>query len=648
MRKKAEKLGRSYHHGKAMRLALALSILTHVSPAIGSISADIPLEIGDLVTAQVRKARRNFRALMSGETKAEFNLEGLFDGRDYFEQGEKESRQKRIEDIVIHRPDIAKKLVEEDKLDLDEKHFDFDLGRFYIETEYKRGVAEEESKENMALMDEVIRSIKKEIDSYEKKNEEEEREYGANDDPGALSFEQEFGILDRAVRKYGKDQTWAANFVGDLLRNKYGNCKARTKLNLAIATSPDIYWRHIGQVKTQLMGLHIRPIIQMGGEWFMMDGALRKLPTTDVTGMALMGPRMDVKTWIKVAPDVKINDENKDMNTALDLRILITGALLAGADAYLNTEVKQRLRSVYDLNWREEEEAFDGTTIDFTIDEGDIAVPLIRNDAAEEEPEEPEFELPKKERFSARISGEVRLNGTNIRDFSQLSDLEVTKVIAPHSKATSLAGLENTPLEYIDIAETQVSEISLLADKPLKVAKFMKTPIRDLSPLIGTPIEILDLSGWDIDDSVLGVLRQLKLKKLNLTGANIPDLSDLEGLDTEAIVLRKIKTQHSGYTVLGRIKSLRVAQIDISFGPEVAQEIDEKYRDSDTSYAYAAAAKKITEEIIGDGKFAIKGGFYNCDESKMHSCCSAYFPKYQFMGEFDVKSMRRCNEIFEK
>jgi len=604
---------------KVMRRAELLSIAMHTAPVLGAIDYhDLRRDAADVITAQFRALRRTLHNLTEGNVEFDFSLDKLFDkDPEEMDEAEQEEWVKNVQDLIIKRPDLAREMIEDRKLDLDKflaEHGKGFHGRFFIETEHLRGTSAEDTLESKRYMQALYKAAKaemKRIAGGRCDGPDASQPWDCLSDKSGLKRHEEYKLLDRIVQTYGEDQTWAPNYVGDLVRRKYGNCSARAKLNLAVVK--DLNWGHIKEVKLQAMGLHIRVVIKMSDKnWYAMDGKLRRLPAADITGTALLDENMYIKRYLKQAPEVKYLDENKDMNYRKSLEAMIIGALLSGTDDYLTGgEIRKQLRSVRDLQWIEEEEKKESEPIEVTLDttpynpEGREASEEISEGMAprqEEEEEEPEYIIPKRDLFDARMTGDINLSDRNLKDLEQLRGVEVTELsigntdiadLSPlegspleviwmyNTKVTdisALAGkpirlaflrdtgisdispLKSAPLEHIDITRTEVSDISVLADKPIERARLGFTKVTDLSPLRGKAITELELNGWDINEETIEIIKTMPIKKLNLRGAKIDDLSVFEDMDIEAIDLADVDIQD--FSSLANWRSLKAIHVD--------------------------------------------------------------------------------------
>lgn len=176
--------------------------------------------------------------------------------------------------------------------------------------------------------------------------------------------------------------------------------------------------------------------------------------------------------------------------------------------------------------------------------------------------------------------GEIRfvsLFQAGVKDITPLEGLSLTYLDLTGSPISDLSPLTGMPLEELYLESTEVNDVSLLAGMPLRILRMEHTPVEDISPLAGMgiqqlnlfdtqvadigpvadmPLQILWLSGTkvenldalaeksleslDIQDTSIADLQVLKtmtsLKRLNIAGSAVSDLTPLAGLSLERLI----------------------------------------------------------------------------------------------------------------
>ena len=106
-----------------------------------------------------------------------------------------------------------------------------------------------------------------------------------------------------------------------------------------------------------------------------------------------------------------------------------------------------------------------------------------------------------------------------------LFELEVPEVA---EKIIDIKALARLPLRDLDLARTEVYDLSPLRGMTLSALNLSGTRLRDLGAVAAMKVRNLDVSGTDIRD--LAALRGQPLERLNLQATRVSDLSPLQGV----------------------------------------------------------------------------------------------------------------------
>ena len=177
----------------------------------------------------------------------------------------------------------------------------------------------------------------------------------------------------------------------------------------------------------------------------------------------------------------------------------------------------------------------DDATIQAAVDQ------LIQDNGLREQKEQgANFALP--EVTKSKQGLEIKLGGSFFGE-SPLHDISALK----HVSASS-----------IDLSFTQVTDLTVLSDMPLKTVILSSRPGQkiDLRPLDGLPITHLQLDGRTVD---LEQVATLKLTKLICVESIVRNLKSLEGMPLKALVMR-----HCVVDDLNGLKGLPLEALDIS------------------------------------------------------------------------------------
>ena len=121
-------------------------------------------------------------------------------------------------------------------------------------------------------------------------------------------------------------------------------------------------------------------------------------------------------------------------------------------------------------------------------------------------------------------------------DFDNLSTHNLETLELPGSKIENLVFCRDMPLKRLNISNTQINDLEGLNDKEIIELNLFKTQVKDLNGLNCEKLETANLSGTVID-SIAPLATSKKLKRLEIRGTNISDLSPLSELEIEELYL---------------------------------------------------------------------------------------------------------------
>jgi eukaryotic-like serine/threonine-protein kinase len=130
---------------------------------------------------------------------------------------------------------------------------------------------------------------------------------------------------------------------------------------------------------------------------------------------------------------------------------------------------------------------------------------------------------------------ELRFFSTDVTDlaplavFSKLKSLFIGGATPARGRVHDLDPLRTLPLEILNVGQTEVADLSPLAEiKTLSALICRDTFVRDLTPLRKMSLRVLDCSGSRVQD--IAPLRGASVTRLYLKGCRIADLSPLSGM----------------------------------------------------------------------------------------------------------------------
>lgn len=115
------------------------------------------------------------------------------------------------------------------------------------------------------------------------------------------------------------------------------------------------------------------------------------------------------------------------------------------------------------------------------------------------------------------------LEGTNIRDLTPLSGLQIETLYLNYSPVSNIYPLAEMPLKELNLVGTLVQDILPLARSPLQLLWLSETPVQDISPLMACPLESLTLHRTPVND--LSPLSGSSIQRLHIAESNVTDLT---------------------------------------------------------------------------------------------------------------------------
>ena len=147
-------------------------------------------------------------------------------------------------------------------------------------------------------------------------------------------------------------------------------------------------------------------------------------------------------------------------------------------------------------------------------------------------------------------------------DFDNLSvhNLEILEL--PGSQIKNLGFCRDMPLKKLNVSNTQISDLTGLNNKEISEINLFKTQVKDLSGLNYEELEVVILSGTTIE-SLAPLTVSKKLKKLEIRGTQITDLSPLSELEIEELYLPGSKVSSIDCLAYLPIKKLNLIGLKI-------------------------------------------------------------------------------------
>lgn len=130
--------------------------------------------------------------------------------------------------------------------------------------------------------------------------------------------------------------------------------------------------------------------------------------------------------------------------------------------------------------------------------------------------------------------------GTEISDLTPLRGAPLRELYLRDTEVADLSPVAGAPIEQLNVVGTPVADLAAVRDMPLGTLWVASTPIDDLSPLAGKSLASLDVENTPVAD--LAVLSEMEsLRRLNLAGSAVTDLTPLAGLELERLIFTPAK-----------------------------------------------------------------------------------------------------------
>ncbi len=131
--------------------------------------------------------------------------------------------------------------------------------------------------------------------------------------------------------------------------------------------------------------------------------------------------------------------------------------------------------------------------------------------------------------------GTLTVEAGGLRSARLLAELNMQGLNMAHSQVSEISELCTAKLERLNLSGVSVEDIRPLANLPLRELDLSETSVGSLMPLILCPIERLNLRNVAVHD--LSPLQNLALRELNLSHTRVADLSPLSRLPLETLRL---------------------------------------------------------------------------------------------------------------
>ncbi len=180
--------------------------------------------------------------------------------------------------------------------------------------------------------------------------------------------------------------------------------------------------------------------------------------------------------------------------------------------------------------------------------------------------------------FKNIVSLDVSWN--DITDISCLQNMKLTSLHLSGNKVNDISALEGMPLNFLQLRNCGISDISPLSGMPLSNLDLGGNNISDISPLSGMSFYGLDLDGNNISDisdlkettfeilwlygnynlTDISALEGKKIKVLNLSNTKIGDISVLKGMPLEGLDI-----MNCGVSDISPLEGMPLKTLDISY-----------------------------------------------------------------------------------
>ncbi len=178
-------------------------------------------------------------------------------------------------------------------------------------------------------------------------------------------------------------------------------------------------------------------------------------------------------------------------------------------------------------------------------------------------------------------------------DLAVLKGMPLEVLLLQFSDVDDLANLKDLPLKELNLYGTKVTDLSPLTGMELTSLWLRQTEVSDLTPVKDTPLVSLDVKDTKVTN--LSILKgKTSLKRLNIAGADITDLTPLEGMELTRLIFDVDKVE-KGLEIVREMKSIN--QIGASLDDVNSMTVAGFWRTYDLEQEKKAeAAKKAAED----------------------------------------------------
>lgn len=151
---------------------------------------------------------------------------------------------------------------------------------------------------------------------------------------------------------------------------------------------------------------------------------------------------------------------------------------------------------------------------------------------------------------------------TLVADIGPLKGMPLKTLWLNQTKVTDLSPLDGMPIVKLNLCGTQVEDISVVQSLPLNTIWLRDVPVKDFSPLEGLFLESIDAQGTSFGDADLARLKGMPLKRLNIAGTKVTDLTPLKSLQLTRLIFTPNRIRQ-GLDVVRSLSTL--TELDVEF-----------------------------------------------------------------------------------
>ncbi|OGV41654.1 MAG: hypothetical protein A2X48_13640 [Lentisphaerae bacterium GWF2_49_21] len=127
----------------------------------------------------------------------------------------------------------------------------------------------------------------------------------------------------------------------------------------------------------------------------------------------------------------------------------------------------------------------------------------------------------------------LSLNGTNVTDINPLKGLPITYINLSGLRISDFGPLKGMPLDSACFVNSQIKDLSVIDNKNMHCLMIINAPVEDISPLAGMKLTKLWLVNTKVSD--LRPLKGMDLHELAIDNTQVKDLSPLKGMPLEIL-----------------------------------------------------------------------------------------------------------------